>query len=553
MDKFDRALECKYGEYLSYLSALANTKYADCDDADELIQKTLIAFLIKQRKGEEIDSPKAFLATVLKNKHADLLRKKYKQKIVEYNDSMLQSVAPDEADTVELEERAGEYESVRREIGRLLRMYREITVRHYVHGQCVERIAKDMGLPRGTVLSRLSAAREQIKEGLCKMEKYAPISYEPKHIKLGIWGHCGNQNEPFSLLSSQIESNAMILAYENPVSVRGIADSIGMPSAYLEPIIEKLVEGELMGRTAGGLVYTRCFLQPFENNLGNIDAQKKIAAQHAARIREVALKHLSPLLARPECTAMSDKQRASLVLLTITRALLELIRACKPTYEGAPESPPTRPNGGRWLATGIVFEHAQKQEHPYFCSGPVEVGYRSRSSGPWECKMYDFQSCIGDGYGSYQSLKYKTSLTSILRLYASLLPTGIECESNSMLELIPEFEERAIMKRGEDGEIRLDIPALTYEEYQTYWGPAKAAIREELESHLADDIRALWCNCSNRVPKHVDEAAHFRHTGALGAYVPLQLLAIIEQELLPWQIVVGKTPLILVLYRKKGD
>lgn len=69
-----------------------------------------------------------------------------------------------------------EYASVRREIGRLISLYREVVVRHYVHGQSVEQIAEALSIPRGTVLSRLSAARSQIKEGLEKMEKYAQIS-----------------------------------------------------------------------------------------------------------------------------------------------------------------------------------------------------------------------------------------------------------------------------------------------------------------------------------------------------------------------------------------
>lgn len=35
-----------------------------------------------------------------------------------------------------------EYEPVRREIGRLISLYREVVVRHYVHGQSVEQIAE---------------------------------------------------------------------------------------------------------------------------------------------------------------------------------------------------------------------------------------------------------------------------------------------------------------------------------------------------------------------------------------------------------------------------
>ena len=101
-------------------------------------------------------------------------------------------------------------------------------------------------------------------------------------------------------MRSDIEANILNLAYENPVSVRGIADTMGMPSAYMEPIIDSLVKGELMGRAAGGLVYTRCFVQRYEDAFGDIPAQEKLADQYASRVWEIVWKHLEPLTKRDD-------------------------------------------------------------------------------------------------------------------------------------------------------------------------------------------------------------------------------------------------------------
>ena len=76
-------------------------------------------------------------------------------------------------------------------------------------------------------------------------------------------------------------------------------------------------------------------------------------------------------------------------------------------------------------------------------------------------------------------------------------------------------------------------------------------IKEELYDLLSDDLRRLWLKTKNRVPKHVDEAQYFIHAGAMGAYVKAQLLAIVNQNLMPYPVVVGKTPLIYIVYRKK--
>jgi len=547
----NKDFEQQCGEYLEYLYGLANKHYNDCADIDSLVQDTLTVLIVKVSKGESVEHTKGFLSAVLKNKYNAWLREKYKARLVEFSDGNITEAYDCFAEKEEIEQQSDEYESVRREIGRLISIYREVTVRHYVHGQSVDQIAKELGIPRGTVLSRLSTARDQIKEGLENMEKYSKISYEPKIASIGIWGNCGLIGEPFSLMRSDIEANILNLAYENPVSVRGIADTMGMPSAYIEPIIELLIRGELMGRTASGLVYTRCFVQQYEDAFGNIPAQEKLADEYAASVWQIVWKHLEPLTEREEFVNMSDKQKATMLLFVMNQMLREVLQKSRPDSEHTPNNPPERPDAGRWLATVTVYEHNQIRDNPYDGSGPVQVGYSSKNDGKCDCQMFDCQSLFGDAHWAYEKFKYRCSLQSILRFYASLLPCDVKTDNKLLYELIPEFEKLCILKRGEDGEIRLDIPALPFDEVTKYWNPVCEAIKKELFELLSDDLRKLWAKTKNRVPKHVDEAEYFVHAGAMGAYVKAQLLAIVNKELLPYPVVVGKTPLIYIAYRKK--
>lgn len=78
MIAFDRDFEKKCGEYLEYLYRLAEKYYNDCPDIDALVQDTLTAFLVKTERGGEIEYPKGFLSTVLKNQYNARLREKYK-------------------------------------------------------------------------------------------------------------------------------------------------------------------------------------------------------------------------------------------------------------------------------------------------------------------------------------------------------------------------------------------------------------------------------------------------------------------------------------------
>lgn len=548
---FDKDFEKQCGEYLDYLYHLAEKRYNDCSDIDALVQDTLTALIVKISLGESIEYPKGFLSAVLKNKYNAWLREKYKAEYVEYADGAISETYNEIEEKEESRRRTEEYEAVRREIGRLICIYREVIVRHYVHGQTVEQIAKELRIPRGTVLSRLSAARDQIKEGLENMEKYSQISYEPKTASIRIWGNTGLKGEPFSLMRSDIEANILNLAYENPVSVRGIADTMGMPSAYMEPIIDSLVEGELMGRTAGGLVYTRCFVQRYENAFGDIPAQERLAAEYASRVWEIVWKHIEPLTKHNDFAEMSDKQKATMLLFVINQMLNDVLHKSRPDEDHSPKQPPDRPDAGRWLATVTVYDHGQMRNNPYDGSGPVSVGYSAGNDGKFDCQMFDCQSFFGDAHWAYSQFKYKCSLQSILRFYASLLPCDVKTDNELLYELIPEFEKLSILKRDADGEIRLDIPALPFTEATEYWNPACKAIGKELFDLLSDDLRKLWAKTGNRVPKHVDEAKYFVHAGAMGAYVKAQLLAIVHKELLPYPVIVGKTPLIYIAYRKK--
>ena len=543
------ALEKEYEEYLNYLYDLASHKYSDCNDIDSLVQETLIAFLIKQKNGERIEHKKGFLSAVFKNKYNEWLRKKYRNNIVSFDYAQIIKNDDSIGNAEESEIIREEYASVRREIGRLLSIYREVTVRYYVHGHSVERIANDLGISVGTVKSRLSSARQQIKEGITKMEKYSEISYSPKYLSTAIWGSGGLSGEPFSLLGTQIEQNILILAYEAPVSVRSIAETMGMPCAYIEPLIERMINGEVMGRTASGLVYSRCFIVKYEDSFGNIDAQEKVAEKYAKKVWETANLHFALLFENKEFLSMSDKQKATICLFGLNMALSSISSMCNDKSEW-PDNPPERPNGGRWFAYCTSYENKHVRNMKYDSSGPVNVSYLSDTGE--NCTLFDKQSFFGNAHWSYGSFKYKYRLQTIARFYASLIPgCGIVPDDARIYELVPDFEKLNIVKRDESGAAILDIPFLTEETANSVFYPATTSLANELFAILSDDLKAIINNKHHKVPKHVDEYKHCETQWLLRAYPLAQLEAIVRQGHLPYNTEIGKTPLIFMTYRKK--
>ncbi len=544
------ALEKEYEEYLLYLYELAARKYGDCPEADALVQETLIVLFVKQKQGIEIAYKRGFLAAVLKNKYNEWLRKKYRNKLISFDGY---DVADERFDFLEIEEetlRSEEYTAVRREIGRLIKIYREVTVRHYVHGQSVEKIASELGISVGTVKSRLSSAREQIKEGISKMEKYSEISYSPKHLSIAIWGNQGLSGEPFSLIGTEIEQNILILAYKSPVSIRGISDTMGIPAAYIEPLVERLVHGELMGKTSGGLVYTRCFLVNYEDSFGDIPAQEELAEKHAKFVWDIAKKHLQPVFENSEFQAMSEKQKATLCLFGIDMALSSAISECS-ISKRAPASPPERPNGGRWFAYCTIFKNGGARDVKYESSGPVTVNHYSETDKSFECRLQDKQSFFGSAHWAYNTFKYKCRLQTIARFYASLIPDcNVKPDDERIYELVPDFERLNIVKRDSSGAVELNIPYLTEETTQTVFYPATTKIYKDVVEIVRSDFENICTAKKHRVPKHVDGYEHCEIQWLLRAY-PLALMEeIVKQKLMPYNVDIGKTPLVFLSYKR---
>lgn len=535
-----------YAEYLDFLYNAAAKKHIDANDVDDVVQESMIAYIVYEKSCKRIDEPKALLNTLLQRKYNDLLRKKYKNAAVSFDVSE-HDIASNDTEKEQSELLECEYENVRRQISRLIGIYREVVVRRYVHGQSVDTIAAELRIPRGTVLSRLSVGRAHIKNGITKMEKYSTESFEPKKTSLGIWGSSGLQHEPFSLLATVAEGNILVLAYDKPVSIGEIADALGMPVAYVEPLVEKLVNGELMGKTPSGLVYTRCFVRYYKGSFGDIPAQEALADKYAERVWSVVSKHMDPLTKTKTFVEMTEKQKGTMCLRFIQNVLGIISK--KVLFKADYVTLPERPDAGKWLATLTVYEHDEKY-NKYEGSGPVHVGYGEGDVSL--CSMKDAQTLFGDAHWAYAKFRYKCSLSSILRFYASFLPCGVKPDNNLLYELIPDFEQLHILRRDENGEIKLDIPALPFDEIPA-WDSAAVAAKEEVSEFLLPELLKLVDAHKNKVPPYVDRAESFIHDGALSAYVTAQLLAIVSKGIMPYKIEVGKTPIIVVAYKKHAE
>ena len=553
----NRTGHAELAEYLGDLLDYAAIQYRDCPVLDDIVQETMLAALLEIRKNGQIAYPKAYLAQVLRHKYNDWLRNKYRAKEEAYGDlsALNYAVYEENFDAAEEEaEKAREAEHLRREIGRLMAIYRKVIVRYYLHGQSVEKIAEELKIPRGTVMSRLHKGRERLREGMQNMEKYTEASYAPKHMGFSISGSCGMKSEPFSVVDTLIDVNILITAYEKPLSMSDIAGAMGIPCAYLESFVRKLVKNELLGRTSGGLYYTRCHIQRMEEHFGDVDAQEAAARELAEPLWTEIWNTLSGMMEEREVRAMTDKQRVTLLLYYMNRIFSDCIAIMEEKHGlhmRFPEDFPERPNGGRWYASGTVFEDGAKQPK-YYGSGPVKSCSRKDVNRRPEYCIWDYQSLFGDAHWIYPSMKYSPDSFGVGHFLASLIPDGtVELKNEYFYELIPEFEKLHILRRDAEGNAVLDIPALPWDVVGRWDKPVKE-LTERVYGIAEVHLEKLYLAGKTKVPHHVDGRQMYEHEGALGSYVMAQMLAVAEAGLLPYPVEIGKTPVIFLAYARGG-
>ncbi len=364
----------KIEDQLEFLLSAALRKCGNLQDAEDLAQETILAALLYEAKEKHIDNIRSWLIAVMNRKYCDMLRRRYRRPFVSIGedfDIACEFPFPDNFEEMK------EAECTRREIAFLTATYREVMVRHYMEGQGVTEIAAALGIPEGTVKSRLSAGRSHVKKGIEDMEHYERQSYKPIRLSVTNSGCSGVNNEPGSLVEGDlIVQNLLYLAYEKPVSEAELARAIGIPMAYVEPIIRKLVKGQLMRRT-GDRLYTDFIIYTAQDRERYIPAQKDFIADHFEEIWRPFESFGDRLKETQYYRQLSEEKRNALELFCFFN-IFDCGSYC--AFSDAFESEqvfPERLDGGNWIAFGHVREEDFGQEE---CAQSYEYSYAGQNN-----------------------------------------------------------------------------------------------------------------------------------------------------------------------------
>lgn len=147
-------------EQIQALRRYANVLVGHPADADDLVQETLKRALTYLEGDRQIDNLRAYLFTILHNARNDALRKRARSGTqIPIDDMPLVSEAASQADRIACNEAL-------QAIQRLSEEHRQLLLLVGVEGMSYRECAEILGLPIGTVMSRLNRARAALRNVL---------------------------------------------------------------------------------------------------------------------------------------------------------------------------------------------------------------------------------------------------------------------------------------------------------------------------------------------------------------------------------------------------
>ncbi len=504
-------------QHYDYIRRLAESKCSTPQDAEDLLSETFLAAYAYLYRGGSIEHPKTWLANTFMHKWNGFLRKKYRQPVVEYDTLAL--TAPETEDAFISSEEA---EQVRKRLIYLSKTTREVLIRYYYNGSSVQEIANSLGIPEGTVKSRLSAGRDNIKKGLTE------VKIQKNHVPGGLYiSYSGSSGPNFqktvnAVFDDLIAQNLLLVSYEKPLSAVEISEVIGIPTVYIEPKLERLVDYELMKKTDGNRYFTDFVISyPYDGEAGFEDLLEFVNTRFdkiSAVIKEIP----ESIDALEYASTLNPRQLKKLERYTI---MLALQRFQQLKSGNGVLVYPKRRDGGSWIALGFAFppgyDHTAKRPTDGYTvlGGHRTVGETEEFFAAKELRLCEFDTDLWDNTGRFNICGMETYFKEIYR-YLWCIYNNISPEQAGISNGIIENTQRLIDSTGliirENGEIKVDIAVLDKVVYRKIEEIVSTAV-EKLDEYIGRDFGQFLDSSPFRIPKQIQNVipSHRKNPSAI--------------------------------------
>lgn len=240
-------------EYMKPIFGFALKRCKSVQDAEDLSQDIVLrAFRALLVKDDIIDAGK-FIWTVAHNALSNYYRDCERGVVGVPIDELAELVA----DPDSLLDDDGDAETVSRlqsEIAYLSKLQRRILIAYYFENRKQADIAKELGIPIGTVKWHLFEAKKDLQRGMATVRKTSELKFNPiKFHSYGINGSVGTKN-PDEFFRSPLSQNICYCVRNKAKTVSEIADDLGVSPVYVEAEAEFLEEYGFLKEQSGGYI-----------------------------------------------------------------------------------------------------------------------------------------------------------------------------------------------------------------------------------------------------------------------------------------------------------
>ena len=263
-------------EYLPKLYGFAVKKAFSYAEVDELCADIVAEVYTSLRKADEIVNVEGYIWRISEHAYSKFVSRKKRHEGVSIDGVVL----PYYDDTrLETEE---EIKILRREIAFLTQKRRQITFWFYYENRSVADIARNLGMPEGTVKWHLNKARLDLKEGFSMKRQVGTLGLSPIGASdFAHSGRAGNNGGPEYYLYDKMNLNIVYSVYFEPKNMVEIAEELGVTPVFLEDKIAWLEENGFLVRRKDDrfTTYVRFFPTTYSQEQQDriLSAQKEVA------------------------------------------------------------------------------------------------------------------------------------------------------------------------------------------------------------------------------------------------------------------------------------
>lgn len=229
-------------EYLKPIYGFALKRCANLQDTEDLSQEIALKAFRAMLVRDDLEKPEKFIWTVAHNVLANYYRDKTKTVIgvpIDELSEVLQSDDDTAAGIIEKES----MDRLHREIAYLSKLQRRIVIAYYFENKKQEAIAKELGIPLGTVKWHLFEAKKFFKRGMDNMRQANELKFNPIRFGMcGMSGSPGAKGANSNFFRSALSQNIVYAVWKEDKTINEIADSLGVSPVYVESEAEYLAE-----------------------------------------------------------------------------------------------------------------------------------------------------------------------------------------------------------------------------------------------------------------------------------------------------------------------